>query len=52
MKIELKPVYNKEEIVLYDVVIDGVWCGSARTKKRANVLIAWHTGKCKDIEIG
>jgi hypothetical protein len=33
--VEFKPVFDEEEIILYDIYIDGDWYGSRRTMKQA-----------------
>jgi hypothetical protein len=36
MRIELRPVYDKNgAVLLYDIFVDGRWCGSRRTKEWA-----------------
>lgn len=37
-RVDLKPVFDKEDQVqIYDIYIDGQWCGSRRTVEQANL---------------
>jgi hypothetical protein len=40
LEVSYEPVYDKGEVQLFDIYIDGVWHGSARTMKQATHYVS------------